>query len=703
MSGDLTDRKKIFYQLFHPESIAVIGASNDESKPGGRIIKNILDQGYTGSLLAINPGNDSIKNLPTFPGIKDLPSIPDLAIIAIPARFVAGALQELADKKVESVIVLSAGFSETGEEGKKNEQKLLEIASNSNITLLGPNCMGIMTPTYAGKFAGIVPELKKGSVDMISCSGATVDQIMEQATIKGLSFCNVVTTGNSAQLGVEDILVLVDENYGPDSSPILILYMESIKNPSKLLHHARSLTEKGCTIIGVKSGVTQFGNRAAASHTGAIATNNTAVDALFEKAGIIRVRSKVELIDVAVALYISRNNLKANRVCIITDAGGPGVMLSDELSRQGLEVPVLKDSTRKRLMTILPPESPMNNPIDCLPTRNGEQIEAIFKVLEEEEKDSIDSIVIITSNSMLRDNWDTYEAIIDGMNKKSGIPVFPILSPGTTGVELIEKFKSFGKPYYHDEVPVAKAFGKIVNRPHLSTPAGAPENYNKERIRNIVQGQNHALGPESVKEILLAAGFQLPAQLEIYEKDQLKSACTEVGFPLVMKVIGTLHKSDTGGVRIGINNMEMASEAWVTLMSLNDAKGVMLQQMIEGHEVILGTSREEGFGHLTMFGLGGVYTEILKDVRFALAPLSEDECLGLVHGIRSVAILKGARGAKGMSIPKIAENIQRISSLVTDFPVIREIDLNPLKGFGDELFAVDARIILEEDQETDQR
>ncbi len=686
---------EVFRKLLKPQSIVVIGASSDSSKPGGRVVKNIKEHGYEGTLWAVNPKSLSILGLPTFKSIDELPGTPELAIIAIPAPFVANALEDLEAKGVKTVIVLSAGFSEKDEKGRLEEKRLLEIANRDNMSLIGPNCVGVLTPTYAGKFAGIIPTLKEGSVDFISCSGATVDQLMEQATVRGLSFCNIVTTGNSVQIGVEDILALLDDNYGSDSSRILLLYMETLKKPDKLLRHARSLTKKGCTIVGVKSGVTQAGKRAAASHTGAIATNDTAVDALFAKAGIVRVQSKIELIDVACVLSATRGPLKGNRVCIITDAGGAGVMLSDELNRQGLELPVLLERTQERLSGVLPPESPLGNPIDCLPTRNGEQVKAIFKILEEEEKDNIDVIVIITSNSMLRDNRDTYEGILSGMERRGAIPIIPVLSPGTTCVELINKFKSYGGLYFHDEVPIGKALGKIVQRPRLFDPLKGLDNFDKKSIERIINSQNETLPPEIVKEILMAAGFKLPSQIEVFEKEALMSACEEIGFPLVMKVIGPLHKSDVNGVRTGISGPDDVGVAWHDLLKIRDAKGVMVQQMVEGHEVILGASREGLFGHLIIFGLGGIYTEVFKDVRFSLAPLAVEECQNMVRGINGYPMLKGIRGERGMSVELLTDFLLRLSMLVSDFPQIREIDLNPVKGFDSELFAIDARIILD--------
>ncbi len=379
-----SDSSKTYNALFRPQSIVIVGGSENKSKPGGSVLANIIDHHYKGTMYVVNPGG-SVPGLPTFPSVNDVPGTPELGIIAIPAKFVAQSLEELGRKGTKAVVILSAGFGEKDESGKQEEKRLLSIAEDLGMTIIGPNCSGFMTYHYSGKFAGIIPELKPGSIDFISGSGATVDLVMEQAVLRGLSFCNVVNVGNSIQIGVEDLFALYDENYDIDGSPILLLYLESLKKPGLLLKHARSLTKKGCAIIGIKSGVSESGARAAASHTGAMATDDTAVEALFEKAGIIRVKSKMEMIDIACALSGTGGRLAGNHACVITDAGGPGVMLTDELERQGFVLPVLGDQTRDRLKGILPAESSVMNPIDCLPSRTGPQMRQIFEVMANEE------------------------------------------------------------------------------------------------------------------------------------------------------------------------------------------------------------------------------------------------------------------------------------------------------------------------------
>ncbi|MFH1487657.1 MAG: acetate--CoA ligase family protein [Pseudomonadota bacterium] len=686
--------EKIYRCLFQPESIVVVGASNDPLKPGGRVFKNIKDNGYQGDLWAVNPKTPSIMGMPAFKTVKELPGAPDLALIAIPGPFVRPALEDLARKGTGASMILTAGFGEKDEKGKEEEKRFLEIADRAGMTLIGPNCSGFLTPSYAGKFAGIIPKVKQGAVDFVSGSGATVDYLMEQATLRGLSFSNVLNVGNSIQMGVEDVLAFLDEGFGPESARIILLYMELVKKPAKLLTHAGNLTRKGCTLVGIKSGVTAAGERAAASHTGAMAKPDTAVQALFDKAGIIRVRSKMELIDAACVLTASRGPVRGGRVCVVTDAGGPGVMLSDELNRQGLELPLMGEKARGRLSELLPPESAVSNPIDCLPGRNAAQVREIFRIIEEEEAENIDVITMNTGNSGLSDNRDLYREISEAMDRCS-IPVIPVLSSGTTCAHLIEEFREQGKVYFPDEVALGEALGRVVQRPLIHEERPRPERYDRERIEAVLGNAGVSPAPEAVKEILTAAGFSLPRQEDVFSRQDLSAACEKVGFPLVMKVIGPLHKSDVGGVRVGIREMGQAESAWSELLRIQGAAGVLVQQRVAGTEVILGARREEDFGHLIMFGLGGIYTEALRDVSFALAPLGREESAGMIRKVRSLLILEGVRGERGVSLDLLSEYLVRLSLLVTDFPRIEEVDLNPVKGFGSELYVVDARMILE--------
>ncbi|MGD9369473.1 MAG: CoA-binding protein, partial [Desulfobacteraceae bacterium] len=550
-----------YQYLFDPRTIVVVGASNDALKPGGRAMKNIVDHGYRGKLWAVNPKTPDILGHPTFASIDDLPQAPDLAIVAIPSKIAVATIEALANKGTGAAIVLTSGFGEKDAAGKKAEEAMLRIANAAEMTLVGPNCSGFLTKSYKGKFAGIIPTRPGGLVDIISGSGATVDYVMERGHNRGLSFGNVINLGNSIQVGVEDLVQLYDENYGPDSARILLLYMESIKKPAKLRHHAGSLVQKGCAIVGIKSGATAAGKRAAASHTGAMAASDTAVGALFEKAGIIRVESRADMINAACVLSITKGPLKGRRICVLTDAGGPGVMMSDELNRRGMELPLLKAKTRDLLGDILPAESSTANPIDALPSRTAEQIKVITQVLGDHERDTIDAIAILLGDSGMSDNTQIYQAISEAMDQ-CPIPVFPMFSSVFSSTAIIDDFASRGKVFFPDEVPLAKALAKVA---HLRKPEVARsilDRYNKAAVGEALDGQSGALSPETVTGVLRAAGFKLPRQMDVFKREDLASSCDQVGFPLAMKVIGPLHKTDVGGVKLGIGNDEEALQAW---------------------------------------------------------------------------------------------------------------------------------------------
>lgn len=677
--------------LLEPARIAVVGASDDLTKPGGLLVRNILLRGYEGELMLVNPRRDTVQGVPAYSSVQKLPSAPDLAFIAIPAPLVWQSLQQLADIGARAVVVLSNGFGEVSEEGKEEERRLVEIANEHGIMLIGPNCSGIVSHGHAGKFSGVPPVSHKGGVDFLSGSGATVDFLYENATARGLQFNSLLNVGNSAQTGVTDLLRLYDEAHDGDSSRIKLVYVEVLNQPREFLAHARSLSEKGCLLAGIKSGSTEAGRRAAASHTGAMASNDTAVQALFDKAGIIRVQSRPELIDVATALVSVRGKLDGSRVAVVSDAGGPGVMLADELNRQGFSVAPFGERTRRRLAEALPQGAGLGNPVDCLPTRNAESVSAVLSIISEEEKDNVDYILLIDGESGLSDTWAIFEAIMR-FREQSDIPILQCFLSPTSAAGPLGKLREAGQCYFGDEVAMARALARVVNRTRPTTPVLDIEGYDRDRIKRSLQCSG-PLPPGTVRAVLDAAGIRLPAQAEPAGPDELETV--DIPFPWAMKAIGPLHKSDVGGVQLGIETVEQAQQVWDVLMRVDGATGALVQQMVAGTEVIIGATREEGYGHLVAFGLGGIYTEVLKDVRFCLAPLSHEEAESMVSGIRAYPILKGVRGQPRMDTESLIDRLLRVGLLVHDFPRIREMDLNPIKGQRTDLYAVDARIILD--------
>jgi acyl-CoA synthetase (NDP forming) len=681
-------------KLLAPASIAVVGASEDTKKPGGRIVRNLLRKGYAGRLLLINPKASKVQGLTAYPSLRDLPETPELAFIAIPGKFVAQALTELAGLGTKHVIVLSAGFGEVDAKGKLEEQRLAGIASENGMILLGPNCLGVMSPVHAGKFAGLLPDMKAGGIDFISGSGATVDYLIEQAVSRGLAFHTFVTVGNSAQTGIDDVLALYDAHQQWLDSKYIMLYLENVGNPAKMLHHSRNLAAGGCLLMGIKSGVTEAGSRAAASHTGAMATRDTAVQALFDKSGIIRTRSRQELIDLAMAAVLVRGAYDGRNVAIITDAGGPGVMLADELNRQGFVVPPFRPETRKLLAEALPPGAGLGNPVDCLPSRNAAQISRVIEIVRTEEADTLDYIVLVLGDSGLSDNWPIYQAVIQAMDQPS-IPLLPSFCTAVSSERTLERFRAAGGCYFEDEVALARALGRLVKRPLVTEPEQGLPGYHRDRLSDLLHNIKGPVSAGLTREVLAAAGIPCPAQAEIHSGVELGDVQTIIPFPWAMKVTGPLHKTDVGGVSLGIGDLEAASEAWDRLMAINGATGVLIQQTIEGAEVIMGLSREGDFGHLVAFGLGGIYAEALGDVHFRLAPLSVAEARGMVRSIKGLAIVQGTRGQVGLDLDVLADLLVRVSLIARDVPAIREMDINPVKGRGQDLFAVDARIIME--------
>jgi acyl-CoA synthetase (NDP forming) len=678
--------------LLEPKSIAVIGASDDVTKPGGRLTLNILTKGFAGNLYLVNPKGGMIQGVKAYPSIPDLPEAPDLALIGVPAKFVRASLEELAAKGSKIVVVLSAGFGELGPEGKAEEKALAEIATKHNMLLLGPNCSGVMTYAHASKFTGVALELVKGGIDFISGSGATVDFLAEHAMRRGLKFNSFLTVGNSAQSGVPDVMEIYDAGHGPDSPKVMITYQESIVNPQKFLKATRSLSKKGVLLAGIKAGTTQAGSRAAASHTGAMATNDTAVQALFDKAGMIRVDSRLELVDVATILTLVKGRADGKRVAIVTDAGGPGVMLCDELSELGFEVPHFNERTRARLAEVLPAGAGVGNPVDTLPTSGADRLEKVLTILTEELKDQVDYIIVMNGDAGMMDNLALYTVTRQFMDS-SPIPIIPSYVSVLSSEKPLKKFREMGGCYFEDEVYLARALSQVVNRPRIFEPVTSAAGYDKKKIAGLLNGQHGALTPRVTREVLQAAGVRFPGQVELTDKAGLKDV--PFAFPWVMKVMGPLHKSDVGGVRVGITDTAQAEKVWDEILKIKDASGVLVQQMVKGSEVIIGANREPEYGHLVAFGLGGIYTEALKDVKFALAPLAREEAERMIHSIRALPLLKGVRGEPGMDFATLGDILIRISLLVTDFPSIQELDLNPVKGYGKDIYTVDARILVD--------
>lgn len=679
-------------QLINPKSIVVIGASNDVSKPGGKVIQNILSHQFEGDLFAVNPKESLVQGIRCYTKVEDLPEV-DLAIIAIPSKYVAEAMELLAwQKQCKAFIIFSAGFSETGTEGRSLEERCRKIASDAGATLIGPNCIGVITGKYKGVFAGPIPEYNEKGCDCVSASGATMVYILEIAIPRGLKFRNIFSIGNSAQIGVEDILQYWDENFDVQhSAKIKLLYLEQIEDPARFLKHARSLVQKGCRIAGIKAGSTEAGSRAVSSHTGALAGSNDAVNALFRKAGIIRCYSRVELVYVAAIFTIPK--LKGNRLAIITHAGGPGVMLTDVLIRNGMMVPKIEGYKAEALLTRLHPGSSVGNPIDFLATGTAQQLGEILDYVENEFEEIDGSVVVFGTTGMWKVD-DVYRVLHQKM-RTCIKPIFPILPSMIQAAEEVSHFQAMGHVNFTDEV----SFGYVLSRvSKTALPYPIPEirPINYAAVRRISRDADDGYLPvEKVFALFDATGISRVKQMVVSIMEDAIIAAGKLGFPLVMKVDGPLHKSDSGGVLLGITSLEVMKQSFEQLMRIEGATGIIMQQQLSGIEVFFGAKREDKFGHLLLVGLGGIFVEVFKDWSSGLTPIGKEEARAMIRRLKSYPLIKGTRGKDGINESILIETILKLSALLEAAPEIVEMDINPMLGNLNELVAVDGRIRFE--------
>ena len=681
-------------QLLAPESIVVIGASNNITKPGGKILKNLIEHEYKGQLFAFNPNDTNVQGVTTFNSFDDLPEI-DLAILAIPAKSCPEMVEKLAtQKKVRAFIVISGGFSEMGPEGEILEKQMTASVNKTGGCLIGPNCIGMLTPNYAGVFTTPIPKLESCGCDFVSGSGATAVFIMESAIPKGLHFSRVISVGNSAQIGVEEVLEYWNQNDEEESfSRIKLLYIESIANPDKFLYHARSLVNKGFRLAAIKAGSSQAGSRAASSHTGALANSDSAVEALFRKAGIVRCYGREELTTVA-GIFMNKK-LEGKNMAIITHAGGPAVMLTDALEAGGLNIPHLADSPAKdQLRKKLFAGSSVENPVDFLATGTAEQLGDIIDACENDFKE-IDGMAVIFGSPGLTSVKDVYEVLNQKM-KTCKKPIYPILPSVMNVKKDLAYFLSHGNVNFPDEVLLGRALTRVYRTPAPSDESIMLEGVDVPKIRRIIEScETGQLPPDKIHALLSAASIPYVKEKISTTAEEAIEAAHEIGFPLVMKVVGPIHKTDVGGVSLNIRSDESVRLEFNRMMLIPETTAVLIAEQAQGTELFLGAKYEPKFGHVILCGIGGIFVEVFKDVTSGLAPLTIDEALSMIRNLRAYPIIKGYRGNPGVNREKFAEIIVRLSSMLRFATEIKEMDINPLLGSGNKIVAVDARITIE--------
>ena len=655
-------------QLLRPESIVVVGASNNVHKPGGAILKNLINGGYRGELRAVNPKETEVQGIPSFADAKDIPDT-DLAILAIPAALCPDVVEALASgKQTKAFIILSAGFGEETHEGALLEERILATVNTYGASLIGPNCIGLMNTWHHSVFSQPIPQLSLQGVDLISSSGATAVFILESAVTKGLQFNSVWSVGNAKQIGVEDVLEYMDNTFDPEKdSRIKLLYIESIGDPDRLLFHASSLIKKGCKIA-----------------------------ALFRKAGIVRCFSREELTTVGCVFTLPE--LRGKNFAIITHAGGPGVMLTDALSKGGLNVPRLEGPLADELKSRLYPGAAVGNPIDILATGTPEHLRLCIDYCEE-KFENIDAMMAIFGTPGLVTMFEMYDVLHEKM-QTCRKPIFPILpSINTAGAE-VAAFLAKGHVNFADEVTLGTALSRIVNAPQPATNEIELFGVDVPRIRRIIYSipEDGYIAPHYVQALLHSAGIPLVDEFVSGNKEEVVAFARRCGFPVVAKVVGPVHKSDVGGVVLNIKGEQHLALEFDRMMQIPEAHAIMVQPMLKGTELFIGAKYEEKFGHVVLCGLGGIFVEVLKDVSSGLAPLSYEEAYSMIHSLRAYKIIQGTRGQKGVNEDKFAEIIVRLSTLLRFATEIKEMDINPLLATEKEVIAVDARIRIEKER-----
>lgn len=672
--------------LFNPKSIVVVGGSNNLDKPGGAILQNILKSNFGGSLYVVNPQNEKTQGCKTFKSVQEIDFPIDLAILAIPAQHCLEATEWLVAKcSLTAVIILSAGFSETSEDGKALELKLIEITSRNNVILLGPNCIGAITPYYAGVFTKPAPKTNQNGIDFLTSSGATATFLIEAGLKRGLQLNSLFSVGNGNQTGIEEILEYLDSSFNSEtSSKTKIIYLESLKNPQKLLDHASSLIKKGCRIAAIKSGTSNAGSRAAQSHTGAMINADIAVEALFKKAGIIRCIGREQLLNTANILL--NKPLYGNKFVIITHAGGPAVMLTDTLENGGFTIPTLDISKTSILKAKLHKGSSVSNPIDFLATGTPAQLDDILNYCRSISNE-IDGIITIFGSPGLGSIKKAL-AIISKHQKNWEKPIYAILPSIINTSKEIEQHIKFNLPIFNDEVE----FGKALTNTYSIYSSRNEQNKEKSVNHKNTKGTTN-LSWKNISDTFEKFNIPLAKQAIINSDSDLYFNCEKVlSYPLVMKATEINHKSDIGAVKLNITNMEEALMCYKNLSLLNSNKGVIIQEMLSGSELFIGAKYEPNFGHLVICGIGGIFVEIYNDFASRLIPVSKIEALEMIEELKGKAIFNGIRGNNMISKEVFANLIVSVSNIVLANTSIIELDINPLIATPKGIFAVDGRI-----------
>jgi len=693
--------------FFNPKSVAVVGASRRKGKVGHEIVVALVEGGFKGRIYPVNPNADEVEHLRCYPDLASIGQTPDLVVIVVPPKAVLPVVRQCGHLGAGQAIIITAGFKEVGEEGKRLEQEIVQAARQGHVRLIGPNCLGIMVPgTHLNaSFGGKLP--REGNIGYVSQSGALVTAILDMARADQIGFSALVSIGNKADVNELDVIEALGAH---EQTKVIAGYLESISDGDKFIRQVERISQSK-PILLMKSGGTDAGAKAASSHTGSLAGSETAYEVVFDRAGIIRCDSIKLQFDYAQA-FAYQPVPAGPSVAVITNAGGPGIMAADAVERAGLTFAKFSNQTVDRLRSALPPAANVSNPVDVLGDALADRYElALATVLNDANVDAV--LVLLTPQAMTQCT-KTAEAVVSAGRANGRKPVLACFLGAEMVREAVGVLRTGQIPQY-DSPEGAVASLKVMNdyRRWRNRPRRVVKLFpvNRRKVEQIIDRHLRLnlreIGEMDSKEILEAYGFVTPKGSVATSADQAAEIAEQLGFPVVLKIWSPeiVHKSDVGGVKVGLNNAQQVRDAFDLMMYRIPKKapeahilGVLVQEMCSrGKEVILGMHRDPHFGPMLMFGLGGIMVEVLKDVAFYLAPITAEEAKEMLLRTRTYQLLKGVRGEEGVDLDAIAEGIQRLSQLVTAFPQIQEMDVNPyvVGREGTTPVAVDARISVE--------
>ncbi len=690
--------------LFRPKSVAVIGASTKDLSIGNRVIKNLVDFGFTGTVYPINPSADEVRGIKAYKSILDCPDNIDVVHMVIPAKFVPQAVEECGKKGVKHIIINSGGFSETGAEGTAIEKDFLARAKRYGIRILGPNCQGIINSDAAIRaycnFTFTKPE--PGFISIVALSGGVAEVVHQAFAQAGVGTRIYASNGNAVDVTIPEIMRYLGDD---DGTRVIVTYVEGLRDPANFMQTATAVAAQK-PILAMKAGRTREGAKAAASHTGGLAKEDIATDLIFKKAGILSFRDEGHLIQAAAA-FATQPIPKGNRVGIITNTGGPAVIATDVLVGAGCTLPPLSEATHARLKAALYPEASVGNPVDVLATGTAQHYRACMDVMMED--DSFDCVFVNFVTPFFVDNESIAREIVAVNQQRRKPMVCNLMTDKQQWSEVVRILREGGVPCYPLPGEAARAMAALVQY-HLlrSRETAAVQRFSDvkpDKARKIMDkarsaGRN-SLAAAEVYGILEAYKIPVAKWKLAATPAEAAEAAAKIGFPVVVKAeaASVVHKSDMGGVALNLASASAVKTAAAQMrkaITAPDLRFFVQKFLPDGLELIMGAKAEEGLGHAVVFGLGGIYVEVMQDVVFNLTPISPAEAREMLGAIKGAPLLQGVRGQKGVDQDRLTEILQRLSRLLTDLPEIQEMDLNPIKAFADNVFVVDARISLKE-------